>query len=137
MAKTRTQYVCQNCGRQSPRMMGRCPACGEFNTMVEEVEDTGRADSLRRPARGVPHAAPQDDDLDLICVRVESKEQFVAPAHLSPCHALLLHEALQECAQQNTDDNRRKDHNQTQDQRHGLELSNLRLEALILGFELG
>ena len=58
MAKTRTKYVCQNCGRQSPRMMGRCPACGEFNTMVEEIEETGRSD-LRRAAPGVPRAQPQ------------------------------------------------------------------------------
>jgi DNA repair protein RadA/Sms len=38
MAKTRTKYVCESCGRQTPRYMGRCPACGEFNTMVEVVE---------------------------------------------------------------------------------------------------
>lgn len=38
MAKTRTVYVCQNCGRTSPREMGRCPGCGEWNTMIEEVE---------------------------------------------------------------------------------------------------
>jgi len=37
MAKTRTVYVCQNCGRTSPREMGRCPSCGEWNSMVEEV----------------------------------------------------------------------------------------------------
>ncbi len=37
MAKSRTIYVCQNCGRTSPREMGRCPACGEWNTMVEEI----------------------------------------------------------------------------------------------------
>lgn len=37
MAKTRTVYVCQNCGRTSPRWMGRCPNCGEWDTMVEEV----------------------------------------------------------------------------------------------------
>jgi DNA repair protein RadA/Sms len=37
MAKTRTVYVCQVCGRTSPRAMGRCPGCGEWNTMVEEV----------------------------------------------------------------------------------------------------
>jgi len=59
MAKTRTKYVCQNCGRQSPRMMGRCPACGEFNTMVEAIEEGGRADGLRRSALGVPRAQPQ------------------------------------------------------------------------------
>ncbi|MCS7072096.1 MAG: DNA repair protein RadA, partial [Anaerolinea sp.] len=42
MAKVRTRYVCQNCGRQSPRYMGRCPACGEFNTMIEEIIETGK-----------------------------------------------------------------------------------------------
>lgn len=40
--KTRTRFVCQSCGKISSRYMGRCPACGEFNTMVEEVIDTGR-----------------------------------------------------------------------------------------------
>ena len=37
MPKTRSQYVCQQCGRVSPRQMGRCPGCGEWNSMVEEV----------------------------------------------------------------------------------------------------
>jgi DNA repair protein RadA/Sms len=31
-----TVYVCQNCGKQSPKSLGRCPACGEWNTFVEE-----------------------------------------------------------------------------------------------------
>ncbi|MDX2163567.1 MAG: DNA repair protein RadA [bacterium] len=43
MAKTQSRYVCQNCGRQSPRYMGRCPSCGEFNTMVEEVTEVSKA----------------------------------------------------------------------------------------------
>jgi DNA repair protein RadA/Sms len=38
MAKTRTQWNCQNCGRTTPREMGRCPGCGEWNTMVEVIE---------------------------------------------------------------------------------------------------
>ncbi|GAF40152.1 hypothetical protein FC83_GL000409 [Agrilactobacillus composti DSM 18527 = JCM 14202] len=37
MAKTKTQYVCQNCGYISPRYLGRCPECGAWNQMVEEV----------------------------------------------------------------------------------------------------
>ncbi|CAM2779177.1 DNA repair protein RadA [Fructilactobacillus fructivorans] len=37
MAKTKTQYVCSNCGYISPRYMGRCPNCGEWNTMVEQT----------------------------------------------------------------------------------------------------
>lgn len=42
MAKVRTQYVCQNCGYNSPRYLGRCPNCGEWNTFVEEqVQSSG------------------------------------------------------------------------------------------------
>ena len=37
MAKTQTRYVCQECGRISPRYMGRCPKCGAYNAMQEEV----------------------------------------------------------------------------------------------------
>jgi DNA repair protein RadA/Sms len=37
MAKTpATIYVCQNCGRQERKWLGRCPDCGEFNSFVEE-----------------------------------------------------------------------------------------------------
>ena len=38
MAKPKSKYVCQNCGYVSPRYLGRCPNCGEWNTLVEEVE---------------------------------------------------------------------------------------------------
>ncbi len=37
MAKTKTTYFCQNCGAESPKWIGKCPSCGEWNTYVEEV----------------------------------------------------------------------------------------------------
>ncbi len=37
MAKTHTRYVCQECGRATASYMGKCPQCGAFNSMVEEV----------------------------------------------------------------------------------------------------
>ncbi len=37
MAKTRTAFFCQKCGYNSPKWMGKCPSCGEWNTLVEEV----------------------------------------------------------------------------------------------------
>lgn len=37
MAKTKTVYVCQNCGVDSPKWIGKCPSCGEWNTYVEEI----------------------------------------------------------------------------------------------------
>ena len=36
MAKARTQFVCQNCGTVHARWVGKCDACGEWNTVVEE-----------------------------------------------------------------------------------------------------
>jgi DNA repair protein RadA/Sms len=41
VAKTKTTYFCQNCGAQSPKWVGRCPSCGEWNTFVEEVIQRG------------------------------------------------------------------------------------------------
>ncbi|MFT3994586.1 MAG: DNA repair protein RadA [Dysgonomonas sp.] len=37
MAKTKTAYVCSNCGNDSPKWLGKCPVCGEWNTYVEEI----------------------------------------------------------------------------------------------------
>ena len=37
MAKAKTVYYCSNCGNQSSKWLGKCPACGEWNTFVEEV----------------------------------------------------------------------------------------------------
>ena len=44
MAKTRTRFVCQECGRAFPKALGRCPQCGAWDRMVEEiVEETQTA----------------------------------------------------------------------------------------------
>ncbi|MBP2641929.1 MAG: repair protein RadA [Firmicutes bacterium] len=36
MAKTKLQFVCQSCGYASPKWLGHCPGCDEWNSMVEE-----------------------------------------------------------------------------------------------------
>ncbi|MBZ0279203.1 MAG: DNA repair protein RadA [Anaerolineae bacterium] len=59
MAKTRTKYVCQNCGYQSPKGFGRCPNCGEFNTMVEEAEAVAKPAKQNRQPVGTLRAMPQ------------------------------------------------------------------------------
>ncbi|AGK51864.1 DNA repair protein RadA [Bacillus sp. 1NLA3E] len=41
MAKRKTKFMCQECGYESPKWMGKCPGCGEWNKMVEEVEVVG------------------------------------------------------------------------------------------------
>ncbi len=37
MAKAKAIYVCQECGFESPRWVGKCPSCGQWNTFVEEI----------------------------------------------------------------------------------------------------
>ena len=37
MAKVKTAFFCQSCGSQTPKWMGQCPTCKEWNTLVEEV----------------------------------------------------------------------------------------------------
>jgi DNA repair protein RadA/Sms len=37
MAKSQSVYICQQCGYQSPTMLGKCPECGSWNSLVEQV----------------------------------------------------------------------------------------------------
>ena len=39
MAKTKTIFVCQNCGYISPKWVGKCPSCNSWNSFTEEIED--------------------------------------------------------------------------------------------------
>jgi DNA repair protein RadA/Sms len=57
VAKTLTAYTCSACGHQEPKWLGRCPGCGEWNSLIEEV-------TQRKPqARSVtaPKVAPLSD----------------------------------------------------------------------------
>ncbi len=50
MARTRTEFVCENCGATFPKWFGRCPECGEWDTLSERVitgKDTGRGPRAR------------------------------------------------------------------------------------------
>ena len=51
MAKAKSVFFCQNCGAESSKWMGRCPQCGEWNTLVEEIIKETK--HIRTPSRGV------------------------------------------------------------------------------------
>jgi DNA repair protein RadA/Sms len=42
MAKKKVVFVCQNCGQSSPRWAGKCASCGEWNSLVEEIQVSER-----------------------------------------------------------------------------------------------
>lgn len=50
MAKEKTVYVCRNCGQESPKWVGKCPSCGQWNTFAEEIV-------RKEPAAARPFAA--------------------------------------------------------------------------------
>ncbi|WCK54663.1 DNA repair protein RadA [Aneurinibacillus sp. Ricciae_BoGa-3] len=52
MAKYKSKFVCQECGYESPKWMGKCPGCGSWNTLVEELEEKSRAGSSTRLVSG-------------------------------------------------------------------------------------
>ncbi len=57
MKKTKTLFFCQNCGQQSPKWLGRCPSCGEWNRFVEEeIRDADAAHPADLRFDGVPQS---------------------------------------------------------------------------------
>ena len=56
MPKNSTIFVCAECGATSPRWLGRCPSCGKFNTMAEEVVKDNKPAAA---ARGAVYSAPR------------------------------------------------------------------------------
>jgi len=57
MAKIRTHYVCQECGRTAIRPMGRCPSCGAWDSMVEEIAEAAPSQS-KKHSHYVPQSKP-------------------------------------------------------------------------------
>lgn len=74
MVKIKTVYVCSNCGNDSPKWLGKCPICGEWNTYVEESINTSAAknkasdifDSVKaKPLKIKEVVAGEDPRIDL------------------------------------------------------------------------
>lgn len=55
MPKTKTQFVCQDCGYESSQWMGKCPECGNWNTLKEFKTQTSK-----KTGKGVSQYAPTD-----------------------------------------------------------------------------
>lgn len=54
MAASKTIYACAECGAQSPRWLGRCPECGNWNTMMEETVEPARSTGPASSAKPMP-----------------------------------------------------------------------------------
>ena len=58
MAKAKTVFFCANCGNETPKWQGRCPACGEWNTMQEHIEKPSAVGKGRTISSGNRSAQP-------------------------------------------------------------------------------
>ena len=58
LAKQKTVFYCQNCGAKSPKWIGKCPSCGEWNTYLEEIVSPSNAVPAWASAKGKPGNTP-------------------------------------------------------------------------------
>jgi len=63
MSKIHSKYVCQSCGCESPRWIGKCPNCSEWNTFVEELVQKV---SARKIVKGTSIKATPLNEVDII-----------------------------------------------------------------------
>ncbi|WP_088106021.1 DNA repair protein RadA [Halalkalibacter urbisdiaboli] len=59
MAKKKTKFICQECGYESPKWMGKCPGCQGWNTMVEEFEPSAKQASRSYVTSSLTGSKPQ------------------------------------------------------------------------------
>lgn len=68
MAKKKTKFCCQSCGYESPKWLGRCPGCGEWNSFVEEMEVISKS-------RGVFQHSEASSQKAVPIVSIETQEE--------------------------------------------------------------
>ena len=76
MAKDKTMYVCSNCGQESPKWIGKCPSCGQWNTFKEirVSSDTG-SQAARMAAQSIRHGHLQSKNKPLRLQDIAAKEE--------------------------------------------------------------
>ncbi len=78
--KTETQFVCQNCGYQTSKWLGRCPDCSEWRTLVEEqitkrkVGGTNRSTATKKP---IPLHSASDADEERLCTEISELDRVL------------------------------------------------------------
>jgi DNA repair protein RadA/Sms len=72
MARTKTNFACQSCGHKAPKWLGKCPECGTWGSLVEEVEVDA---SDKRPAWGTSSGGGKPVRLEDVASEVEARKR--------------------------------------------------------------
>ena len=60
MAKLKTKFICQNCGASYPKWSGRCDNCGQWNTLLEQVQEPIGKSAVSRSSNSGKILTPQN-----------------------------------------------------------------------------
>ncbi len=80
MKKIKTTFFCQNCGYQSPKWLGKCPSCSEWNRFVEEeirVSDSGISAELQFNESPLPIDSIEADEKDRLKVGIDEVDRVL------------------------------------------------------------
>ncbi len=75
--KSKTIFICQNCGFQSPKWLGRCSSCGQWNTMIEEVEEEISAEYSFPPSEPILYGDIKELEKPRIKTKIEEFNQVL------------------------------------------------------------
>lgn len=90
MAKKSVVFVCQACGAESPRWMGRCPACSEWNTLVEEtVGPAQKKRSWVTKSKPVPLSKVEDSTHTRYSTGIEELDRVLGGGLVPGCLGLI------------------------------------------------
>ena len=53
MTKAKTTFFCKSCGFESPKWIGKCPGCSEWNTFIEEIKPTKQTTAWKKSGRKI------------------------------------------------------------------------------------
>src|SRR5438067_1225170 len=73
MAKTQIRFVCQTCGHESPRWVGRCPECDAWNSLVEEVRVPEKSAQLGRPSATLSNGSSRPTPITHVEARSDAR----------------------------------------------------------------
>ena len=77
MAKVTVQFTCSDCGTTSGRWLGRCPGCGAFGTLVEELHGSATDSASARPAQPIPIRDVSVDEAERIATGVSELDRVL------------------------------------------------------------
>lgn len=73
MAKKKTAFFCTNCGNESPKWEGKCPACGEWNSLKEHTVDSGSKQTKKIFESEANKATPLSQTVKSKTVRIDTQ----------------------------------------------------------------